>query len=129
MGEAMSQGLDVQKATPKSGGQTLSVVHELSRDNRQSVIAIDSTFAAGIVQDSTFVYSSPASVSQRSNASKIFIRALDIVGSVTILLLAAPLMFVIAFLITIVCGGRACTGKKEWGKTERFLPYISPERW
>jgi len=117
----MSQGLDVQKATPKSGGQTLSVVHELSRDNRQSVIAIDSTFAAGIAQDSTFVYSLPALVSQRSNASEIFIRALDIVGSVTILLLAAPVMLVIAFLIRIVCGGPSLYKQKRVGKNGKIF--------
>lgn len=117
----MSQGLDLQNAQPQSGGQTLSVVQELSRDNGHPAIAIDSTFAAGIIQDSMFVYPSAALASHRSNASEIFIRALDIIGSVTILLLAAPEMVVIALLIRIFCGGPSLYKQKRVGKNGKIF--------
>jgi lipopolysaccharide/colanic/teichoic acid biosynthesis glycosyltransferase len=117
----MSQGLDLQRATPKRVGQTISVVQEINKDNRHRVLAIDSAFAGAIVQDSMSLYSSPASASQRSNASEIFIRALDIVGSVTILFLAAPLMLVIALLIRIVCGGPTLYKQKRVGKNGKVF--------
>lgn len=117
----MSQGLDLQKATPKSGGQALSAVQTLNSDNGHSAIAIDSTFAAGIIQDSTFLYPSAASVSESPNASEILIRALDVVGSVTILFLAAPAMLVIVLLIRIVCGGPTLYKQKRVGKNGKIF--------
>lgn len=117
----MSQGLDLQKATPKSGGQTLSAVQTLNSDNGHSAIAIDSTFAAGIIQHSTFLYPSAASVSESPNASEILIRALDVVGSVTILFLAAPVVLVIALLIRIVCGGPTLYKQKRVGKNGKIF--------
>ena len=121
MGEAMSQGLDLQNAAPKSGEETLSAVQTLNSGNGHSAIAIDSTLAAGIIQDSTFLYPPAASVSESPNASEILIRALDVVGSATILFFAAPVMLLIALLIRIVCGGPTLYKQKRVGKNGKIF--------
>lgn len=112
----MSQGLDVEQGTRKRGGQTVSVIQEVSRDNGHSGIAINSTLDAGIIQDSTFLYPSAAIVAQRSNVREILIRTLDIAGSVTILFLAAPVMLAITVLIRILCGEPSLYKQKRVGK-------------
>jgi len=81
----MSQGLDVEQGTRKWGGQTVSVVQEVSRDNGHSATVIDSTLAAGIIQDSTLLYPSAGLVPRSSNNRETLVRSLDIWGSVTIL--------------------------------------------
>jgi len=81
----MSQGLDVEQGA-RRGGQTASVVQEVSRDDGHSSVATDSTVAAGVIQDNAFFYPSSALTSQRSNACEILIRALDIIGAVTFFL-------------------------------------------
>jgi lipopolysaccharide/colanic/teichoic acid biosynthesis glycosyltransferase len=117
----MSQGLDVEQGTRKWGGQTVSVVQEVSRADGHSAAAFDGTLAARIIQDSVFVYPSAALVSRRSNTREVLIRALDVVGSVTILLLAAPVVLVIALLIRIVCGGPSLYKQERVGKNGKIF--------
>jgi len=117
----MSQGLDVEQGTRKWGGRTVSFVQEQSRDEDHSALVIDSTLAAGVVHESTSVYPPAPLASQASHSCEILIRALDIVGSVTILLLAAPVMLVIALLIRIVCGRPSLYKQKRVGKNVKIF--------
>jgi lipopolysaccharide/colanic/teichoic acid biosynthesis glycosyltransferase len=121
MGEVMSQGLDGEHDTRKWAGQTVSVVQELNGDNGHSTAAFDGRLAAGIIPDSTLVYPSAGSLSHRPNACEVLIRALDIVGSVTLLFLAAPVMVLITFLIRTVCGGPSLYKQKRVGKNGKIF--------
>jgi lipopolysaccharide/colanic/teichoic acid biosynthesis glycosyltransferase len=121
MGEFMSQGLDVEHDTRKWAGQTVSVVQELNGDNGHSAAAFDGRLAAGIIPDSTLVYPSAGSLSHKPNACEVLMRALDIVGSVAILFLAAPVMVLIAFLIRTVCGGPSLYKQKRVGKNGKVF--------
>lgn len=117
----MGQGMYVGEAANKRGAETVPVTRKVSSDDKHSRPLIDVELVDETIRSKQSLYSSTALASQASNGQEFLIRTLDIVGSLTILILAMPLMLVVTLLIKIFSPGPILYRQKRVGKKGKIF--------
>ena len=112
----MGQGTYVGEAAKKRGAKAVPVTRKVSSDDKRSKPIIGGELVDETIRSKQSLYSSTALASQASNGQDFLIRTLDIAGSVVILILAMPAMFVVALLIKIFSPGSILYRQKRVGK-------------
>ena len=116
----MAQGVQVVEAAEKEEITTVSVGAQTSLDERFDPVIGDRSVDGSILGEQ-FLPSSLALGSEVSALDEWLMRALDIVGSVVILLAAAPVMLVIAILLKITSSGSVLYGQARVGKNGKVF--------
>ena len=117
----MGQGMYVGEAAKKRGTKAVPVTRKVSSDDKRSKHIIGGELVDETIRSKQSLYSSTALASQASNGQEFLIRTLDIVGSVVILTLTMPAMFVVALLIKIFSPGPIFYRQKRVGKKGKIF--------
>lgn len=117
----MVQGVQVVEAAEKEEITTVSVGAQTSLDERFDPVICDRS-VDGFSLGERFLPGPLALGSEASALDEWLMRALDIVGSVVILLAAAPVMLVIAILLKITSSGSVLYGQARVGKNGKVFP-------
>lgn len=117
----MGQGMYVGEAAKKRGTKAVPVTRKVSSDDKRSKHIIGGELVDETIRSKQSLYSSTALASQASNGQEFLIRTLDIVGSVVILTLTMPAMFVVALLIKIFSPGSIFYRQKRVGKKGKIF--------
>lgn len=116
----MEQGVHVGQATKNGGARTVPA-GKISSDDKPSRAVISNEFIDGTIQSEASLYPSTTLASQASNSQELLIRALDIVGSVAIILLTVPLMLAVVLLVKIFSGVGVLYKQKRVGKNGKIF--------
>ena len=117
----MGQGTYVGEAASKKGAKAVPVTRKVSSDGKRSKPIIGGELADETIRSKQSFYPLTALASQTSNGQEFLIRTLDIVGSVVILTLTMPAMFVVALLIKIFSPGSIFYRQKRVGKKGKIF--------
>lgn len=116
----MSQGVQVVEAAEKEEITTVSVGAQTSLEERFDRVIRDRSVDGSSLGEQ-FLRGPLASGSEVSSVDEWLMRVLDIVGSVAILLAAAPMMVVIAILLKISSSGPVLYGQARVGKNGKVF--------
>ena len=117
----MGQGMYVGEAAKKRGTKAVPVTKKVSSDDNCSKPIIGGELVDETIRSKQSLYSSTALASQASNGQEFLIKTLDIAGSVVILILALPVMLVVALLIKIFSPGLLLYKQKRVGKNGKIF--------
>ncbi len=117
----MGQGTYVGEAASKRGQEKVPVTRKVSSDDKRSKPIIGGELADETIRSKQSLYPSTALAPQASNGQEFLIRTLDIFGSVVILILTMPAMFVVALLIKIFSPGPILYRQKRVGKKGKIF--------
>ena len=119
----MVQGVQVVEAAEKEEVTMVSVGAQTSLDERFDPVICDRSLDGSSLGEQ-FLPSPLALGSEVSALDEWLMRAMDIVGSVVILLAAAPVMLVIAILLKMTSAGSVLYGQARVGKNGKvFMLY------
>jgi len=116
----MEQGVHVGQATKDGGARTVPA-GKMSSDAKPSRAVVSNEFIDGTIQSEASLYPLTTLTSQDLRSREFLIRALDIVGSVAIILLTVPLMLAVVLLIKIFSGGGVLYKQKRVGKNGKIF--------
>lgn len=116
----MGQGVYVEQAA-KEEVRTVPATREVNSDDKRSKPVIVGEPVDESVQSKQSFYPSTTLASQASNNQELLIKALDIVGSVAILLLCLPALIIIALLIKFTSLGPVIYKQQRVGKDGRIF--------
>ena len=117
----MGQGVYVGEAAQKRVATVVPVGREVSSDDRPLEPIINRELIDEPGRTKQLPYFLTTLPPRVSRSRELLIRALDIVGSVVILLLAAPVMLVVALLIKVASPGRILYKQKRVGKNGKIF--------
>jgi len=109
----MGQGMQIGEAARKRVASTAPITREISTDGNGKPIEV--------IRGEWRLHHPTASVSQVSKTREFLIRTLDIVGAVTVLAFASPVMLVVALLIKFFCPGQVLYKQKRVGKNGKLF--------
>ena len=117
----MEQGGRVKEDARKGTARTVPVTKKVSIDDKYSKPILGGRLANETVRSKQSLYSLAALASRTPNNQELLIRALDIVGSVVILLISIPLFGIIALIIKIFSAGPVIYKQKRVGKNGKIF--------
>lgn len=120
----MEQGVYLGETARKKGGETVTFDDELQGDSQCSPLVVEGDVVDDTAYDGSFFYSLAPPVTHVSSSGESLIRALDIVGSFAMLVLAAPLMLVIAVLIKLLSPGSILYKQKRVGQNGKIFTLL-----
>jgi lipopolysaccharide/colanic/teichoic acid biosynthesis glycosyltransferase len=115
MGFLMGQGLRLGGSSQKRKANISTLIKETSTDVKFSKAADTNGFNNEIIKTEDSLYLSSVTL-RTSKALEFLIRAFDIAGSLLLLILSLPLMFVVAVLIKIFSPGPILYKQERVGK-------------
>jgi len=117
----MGQGICAGEPTQEKGATEVAVAEKVISDIQYSTIIVESGLVDEAAQDNVSLFAFTSLPFQSSNRREVLIRALDIVGSVGILIFAMPVMLVVALLIKIFSPGQILYKQKRVGKNGKIF--------
>lgn len=117
----MGQGRHVGEADWKTHVKVVGFSEEQTPEQKLSASQIADCTPAEAVRETPSLHWTTASARQSSNIQEIFLWAFDIAGSVVGLLVATPIMLVVAVLIRIICGEPVLYRQKRVGKDGKIF--------
>ena len=115
------QKMLVEEITNKREAGAVAVTTTLGSDDKSPKVIIGGDFVDETVQSKELHFPSTILESQISKNGESLIRALDVVGSVTTLLVSLPAMIGVALLVKLSSSGRILYKQKRVGKNGRIF--------
>lgn len=120
----MEQGRRVKEDAGQGTATTVPITKRARIDDKRSEPIIGGRLADETVRSKQSFYSLAALAPRTTNNHELLIRALDIVGTIVILLISIPLLGIIALIIKIFSAGPVIYRQKRVGKNgEIFTLY------
>jgi lipopolysaccharide/colanic/teichoic acid biosynthesis glycosyltransferase len=117
----MEQELCVGGILQQERTSSVPLAVESEEQQEYSICISSETFMDEAVRSRQSFHSSGIVGSSLSHGQELLIRAFDILGSVVLLILAMPVMIIVALMIKLFCGGQVLYKQKRVGKQGKIF--------